>query len=189
MPVDPTDSALDAVAAYFGGLTGIASAQRGFPEHAASLDLRAGPVATITFVDDQRTPVSPGLLNTAKPFLWRTAELRVVAQLDLWAPYRAQRDAAARIIEAALDNDLPFRTGLYLASAGYHGRPLTVTASASDGRNIDEDAAATEGEWRRMWTLEVITDLVAETDTPAQYRQTLRPTVGGVTDPDTDVVP
>lgn len=185
MAVDPIDAALDAIAAHIGAQSGIATARRGWPEHATDLDLSQGPVVTVTHAGDQRTQVAPGLIGSSKPFLWRTAELRITAQLDLWTAYRAQRDDAARIVEAALNDGLPWRTGLHLTSTAYHGRPLTV--ASGDGRSMDEEKAATEGEWRRTWMLEVLTDLVAETATPAQDEITIRPTAGGIAESDFDV--
>lgn len=182
--MDPVDAVLEALAVYFRTVAGIAAADPAWPEHQQDLDLTSGPVVTLTRIDDQRVTVSPGILNTTKPFLWRTAELRVLVQLDLWAAYKAQREAAAAALARAFDNDLPFRTGLYLTS-GYHSRPLTV--AATDGRPVDDASAAAVGEWRRMWTLEVTTDIVAETDTPSQDELTLRPTVNDTTDPDFDV--
>lgn len=185
MPIDPVDSALDAVATYFAGIAGVAAARRGWPEHPTDLDLSAGPAVTVTRIGDRRTEVSPGLVSASPPWLWRVAELRITAQLDLWAAYRAQRDVAGVVVEDALHNDLPFRHGLYLFTADYHGRPLTITAS--DGRSIDEAKGVVEGEWRRMWMLEVVTDLVQATDTPSQSTVTLRTTADDETEPDFDV--
>lgn len=172
MPISPEDSALDALVAYFASLSGIAGAKRGWPEHPDSFDLSAGPVLTLTMADSVREPVSPGFINDAPPFLVRINEVTIGAQLDLWAAYRAHRDDAARVIEDALHNQLPWRHGLYLSQPDYHDRPMTVTATPV--RNEGDERAAVVGEWRRTWMLEIVTDHVIQTNTPALSEVVLR---------------
>lgn len=175
LPINPVDSALDAIAAHFAAQPGIGSAIRGFPEHARDLDFSFGPLITLTYADDQREPCSPSPIAGTFPFLWHTGTLTIDAMLDLWTPYRAQRDDAARVVEDSLNNALPHRTGLQLVSKGYHLRALVATATG--GRDTDEPEASATGEWRRTWMLTIETDLVALTNTSAQSSYQIRPTV------------
>lgn len=172
MAIDPVDAALDALAAYFAGLDGIADAFRGWPERDKDLDLTGGPVVSVVRASDQRTECPPNAVNDAAPWLWRVGDLTITAQVDLWAAYRAQRDDAALVIQDALHNDLPWRNGLYLTSAGYHDRPLTCLAGL--GRSDGEPNASTVGEWRRTWMVTITTDLVVETATPTLTSATIR---------------
>ncbi|MEQ1494492.1 MAG: hypothetical protein ABL912_01860 [Novosphingobium sp.] len=184
-PLDPVDSALDAIAAYFASLTGIADAERGWPERETDLDLSAGPVVTAAYAGHTRVEQSPDHIPGTSPPQWHAGLLTIDVQLDLWAAYRSQRDAAARIVEAGLQNSMPWRFGLLLTSRAYFGRPLTILAT--DGRNTDEPDAAAIGEWRRTWMLTVQTDLVVTTNTPSQTQILVRPTVDGTTYPDLEL--
>jgi hypothetical protein len=179
------DVALERLAAYFATLTGIVEGKRGWPEHPEDLDLSAGPVVTVTYVDERRQLIAPWPLDTGPQVTWKVADLVIEAQLDLWAAYRAQRDASAEVLEAGLHNRIPWQHGLWLELADYHGRPVTVTASA--GRNVEDDAAAEVGEWRRRWTLSVVTDLVVVATTPEQLETIIRTTSGDVTEPDKSI--
>lgn len=184
-PVDPVTSALHALADYFREVDGIAAAEVGWPERPDDLDLSAGAVATFTFADETRRPIPPDSIADTSPQLYRTGELSIDVQLDLWAAYRAQREDGARAVEAALNNALPWRHGLLLLSRGYYSRPLT--ARAGTGRNVDEFNASTEGEWRRSWMLTVTTDLVAEVEMPTQQTTIIRPTVQDAAEPDYEI--
>jgi hypothetical protein len=182
--IDPVDAVVDALATYFAGLSGIASALRGWPEHPEALDLTAGPVVTVTAVDHQRARVVPTCLASQVPpalSTWKLNELTITLQLDVWAAYRSERDDAGAVIEAGLHNSLPQRHGLYLTSTGYYDRPFVV--SASDGRSMDDGDGAEVGEWRRRWLLQVVTDTVVLVETPQQLELVLR----GLTTPDTTV--
>lgn len=185
MAIDPVDAALDALATYFGGLSGIASAERGWPEHPEQLDLSSGPALTVTRVDDQRVYVPPKPLDDGPTVTYQVGELTITAQLDLWAAYRAQRDDAGAVVEVGLHNRLPQQSGLFLDSTGYHDRPLDVVAG--QGTSLDDDGRDTVGEWRRRWLLTITTDLVVLADTPQQLAIVLRATAGGVTESDTTV--
>lgn len=176
------DSALDALAAHFGTLTGIAVVQRGWPEHPRDLDLTAGPIVTVTRVDDTPTHVPPTPLDTGPTVTWKVAELQIVAQVDLWAAYRAQRDDAGAVLEAGLHNRLPMQTGLYLTQADYHSRPLVVLASS--GTSVEDGSAAEVGEWRRRWMVSIQTDLVVLVETPEQLELVLRTTANDTTEAD-----
>ena len=178
--IDPEDAVLEAIADHFAVLRGV----RGWPERHKDLDLTGGAVVTVALVESRRTPIAPAPIPGTD--LYRTGELEVDAQLDLWAPYRSQRDAAAIVVEALLNNRLPFRHGMLIKSRGYHNRP--ITARASTGRNTAEGDAAGESEWRRTWLLKAQTDLVADASgVPVQTTITLRPTVQLVAEPDTDI--
>lgn len=172
MAIDPIDAALDAVAAYLGGLSGIAAGQRGWPEHPERLDLRGGPVVTVTQVDHHRVLLPPHPLDTGATVTWKVANLTIAAQLDAWAAYRAQRDDAGAVLEAGLHNRIPWQHGLYLLSTGFHDRPLVVTAG--QGRSVDDGNGAEVGEWRRRWMLTIQTDLVVLAATPQQLEFRLR---------------
>lgn len=185
MAIDPVASAIDAMATYFAGLTGIADALRSWPEHPRDLDLTSGPVVSLTFADEQRTPIPPAAIDDTDPPQYRTGQLAIDVQMDLWTAYRAQRDDAAAVIEAAFHNALPFRHGLLLTTSDYFDRPLTIRASS--GRNTGDRDSAEEGMWRRTWMLTVLTDLVDEVPTPTQTTITIRPTVQDVADPDYDI--
>lgn len=187
MAADPADSALDTIATHLATLTGIAAARRGWPEHPNDLDLSAGPICTVSFIDDERQLIAPWPVEEGVTTTWKVAEYEVRAQLDLWAAYRAQRDAAAAAVEAGLHNRIPFQHGLRLTQADYFDRPLTV--SSSTGRDLDDGAGVTQGEWRRRWVLTIVTDLVVQAATPQQLESILRTTSAGTTESDITVTP
>lgn len=179
MPTDPVDAALDAIAAHFGALSGIASAQRGWPEHQADLDLTAGPIVTLTTIGTEEdhcppTSVDSSLASPNTTETYRTGYLTIDVQLDLWCAYRAQRDETAPIVESGAHNDIPWRHGLFLASTDYYSRPITAVLSA--GRPEEEAQAAEVGEWRFRWLLTVQTDRVVQKTLPAQITGTVQTT-------------
>lgn len=184
-PIGPVESALEALAAYFATVSGIASARRGWPEEPVDLDLSHGPVVAVTHIVDRETPVAASPIPDSSPTLHRVAELEIDVQVDLFAPYRATLDTASRALADALDNDLPWQSGLHLVSRGYHERPLVATADR--GSYMDPDQAAQLGEWRRSWYLTVRTDRVRSLGLPVQTDIILVPTVDGLAEPETSV--
>jgi len=188
--LDPIDSALEALARHFRrAVPGLGDALRAYPEHGVTLDLRSGPLITVTYVAHRREDV-PTTPDPADPLkrLWITGEIVIEAQIDLWGDYRTRREAFGQLVEAAFDNRLPWQEGLYLYSAQYHGR--LAVAVVEDGRNIDEPEAAETGAWRRSWMATIQSDLVRDLRLPLQQTITIRPTSGAdidVTDPDTTI--
>lgn len=176
------EAALDAIAAHFAALDGLADAKRGWPEHPESLDLTAGPVATVTYTTHEVEPCTPTLLDVTEGRL-KVADVTIYAQLDLWAAYRVQRDDAALVVEAGLHNGLPWRAGLRLES-DYFERPITVVAGP--GTSLDDEGGVTVGEWRRRWDLTITADQVVEADIPNQVEIVIRPT-DDIEDPDTSL--
>lgn len=194
--IDPVASALDAIASYFGALTGIASGQRGWPEHPEAFDLTAGPVVTATAIGRAAwNEISPTEVDRVAAggvdldVTYRVAYLILNVQLDAWASHRVKRDEAGAVVEAGFHNRLPFKGGLELDSTGYFSRPLTITAGG--GLPIDSDDKVGAGEWRKTWDLVVTTDLVVVARTPKQALITFRNTItsGGIsiTEPDLNV--
>lgn len=181
----PVESALEAIARYLRTLSGIAKAERGWPEWPESLNLSLGPHISITYAAHVGQKVAPNYVDDTDPAQWKTGVLTIDAQMDLWAKTRYQRDRAARIIEDGFDNDLPFRSGLHLTSRNYYDRPLTVLSG--EGRNTDDDASAKEGEWRRTWMLTISTDTVTVRDVPDQDTITVRADVDDTTEPDLEI--
>lgn len=180
MAVDAVQASLDAVAAYFDGVTGL-RARVGWPEQPEALDLDNGPLVTVTYVSHERTPCAPVPLDpTSATGVWRTADLSIRVQLDLWAAYRATRDVAAQLVEAALHNDMPLREGLFLDSTGHHDRSLAVEVGA--GVSLDDGEGVTVGEWRRRWDAQIATDEVQDLTVILQAEIQVETTAGAVTD-------
>jgi hypothetical protein len=145
--------------------------QRGWPEWNQDLDLGDGPVlSTEVPADVQRTPLYPRPLGSTEEedgtltTLYRVELVEFTVQLDAWAPYKATLDDLAVLVEAALQNRLPHNTGCWLASEGYHDRPLTFELLRS--RRPDGDDAAPRSEWRLTWLLRCRTDGVATASHP-----------------------
>lgn len=171
MSIDPVASAADAVVAYLRTALGtnVSRVLRGWPEHGQTLKLGDGPVVAVTAASENRTPVPPravdqedsgsGLLVT-----YKVATMRILAQVDLWSQYRAQRDDVAALIEAAAHNRVPRQVGLYLTQADYYGRPLDCELGR--GRTQDDPRAVSKGTWRRLWDLTIDTDIVVQTTSP-----------------------
>lgn len=172
MAVDAVQSALEAVAEYFDGVTGLRG-MVGWPEHPDSLELTT-PLVTVTLVAEQRTPCAPHPVEAdAADGAYLVADLEISVQVDLWAAYRATRDAAAALVEAALHNDVPFRQGLHLVSTGHNDRRLSLTAES--GVNVDDGESVGVGEWRRRWSATIVTDEVHAHTGPLQDEIVLRP--------------
>lgn len=183
MAVDAVRAALDAVAVYFDGVSGLRSIV-GWPEHPELLDI-ATPLVTVTLVTHERLPCAPHPVQPdAADGVYLVADLEISVQLDLWASHSAVRDAAAALVEAALHNDIPFRQGLHLVSIGHHNRRLSLTAER--GVNVDDSDSVVAGEWRRRWDAQVVTDEVAPHTGPLQDEIVVRPQ-DGISGPDTTV--
>lgn len=192
MALDPVDAALDAIAAHLAGQAGIASALRGWPEHGKRLDLSAGPVVSVVQASEPERELVPptevgreSLGDGRLRVLYEVALVRFDVQLDLWARHRATRDHAALIVERALHNRIPWRTGLELTSDGYHGRPLSIEARG--GFPVDDDESVSAGEWRQRWTLRVLTDEVVPRELGTQQVITLRTAIDGSPPEDHDI--
>lgn len=192
MAIDPVSAALDAIAAHFAaaGISGL-TARRGWPEANVELDLGAGPLLTVAATDRGRVVfVTPVRVDSADDLhTYKVGELEVAATLDLWCAYRATRDDAAALVDAALHNGLPFWSGLRVTSSGYFSRPVNVWAQRIS--LPDETDGAARGEWRASWALVVTSDLVAQATIPRLARIALRVStdLSGVelTEPDVDI--
>lgn len=172
MAVDAVRAALDAVATYFDGVTGLRG-QVGWQEQPEALDLTT-PLVTVTLVTEQRMACSPHPVQPdAADGVYLVADLEISLQLDLWASHRERRDEAAALVESALHNDIPWRQGLHLVSDGHHDRRISVTAE--QGVNVDDGESVTVGEWRRRWTATLVTDEVHAHTGPLQDEIVLRP--------------
>lgn len=194
MPLDPVDAALDALAAHLGGVEGIAEAMRGWPEHGKRFSLASGPVVTLVRAGEpERELVPPTEVDRADlgggrlEVLYQVALVRFDVQLDLWARHRATRDHAALLVERALHNRIPWKTGLEISSTGYHSRPLSIEARG--GMPVDTDESVSVGEWRHRWMLRVLTDEVVPAETATQQVITLRTQIDDSEPDDHDITP
>lgn len=199
MAIDPIDAALDAAVAYFASaVPTLADVVKGFPEHNDAIDLGAGAVLSVAQIGTPEAAYcSPGIVDTidGQPLThqYRVAWFTMFFQLDLWAPYKAQREIEGVLVDAALNNNLPYTSGLRLLSTGYYGRPLDIRPI--NGRLQDEgNDDAVRGEWRRTWDLEVRSDLIVDgVTTPRQdtITQVLTTALGtqDVIEPEYDITP
>lgn len=163
----PEESAVEALTEYLRSVPGVARTIRGFPEREEDLDLAAGPnLSVFAPFEGRREICSPGLISSGgPPFLWRYGHLRMTVQVDIWCGYRHVRDVMSRVVLAALNNQMPFRQGLTIKSRHYYDRPIHIEERSAD--YVGDMDAPDRGEWRKMFQLELVTDLVHSTDTPA----------------------
>ena len=182
--ISATEAAIDAVTTHLG--TEIASATkviRGWPEHLEDLDLGAGPVIAVVWQQPTREECSPKIVQTIAPedvedpttYIYRVAWLTIPAQVEVFAPYRAQLDDVALAVQQALHNRLPNAPGLRLTSTTYYDRSVTGTCT---GERSDADGTSAErGEYRKTYFLELSTDEVVPTTHPTLTRLDLALTV------------
>lgn len=180
MPINPIDSAIDALVAHFqstiqvsfNGSTSPIRCFRGWRENNAPHDYDEGPILTVTVFSEDRVEHAPMSLEETQPQLWAVADLTIKAQLDLWTPYRATRDEVAQLIRTNLHDDIPYRTGLHLTHADYYSRDITVHGDeVRDPRGVTMPQT---GVWRRTWTLTITTPEVVEQLTPQQLEWVVR---------------
>ncbi len=172
MAIETNEALLDAIVAYF--QTALADSdftftvKKGWPDGEAPLELETGPVLTVTLVSSETELCSPADVGVdGSTVTYRVGYLTSRVQLDLWTAYRAQREDAGFEVQQALHNQLPHTTGLWLASSGYFDRPISIDITGT--RTFDEGSdPAAVGEWRCMWDLEALTDLVNQVDHPTQ---------------------
>lgn len=170
----PTAVAAEAIATWLEGQEGISRALRGWPEREEDLDLTSGPVISVTQAGDAEIeacapypiveasdPDSDDLLVT-----WRIGDCTVEFQLDVWAGYRAVRDQAAALLEAALNDDLPYTAGLQLELADYFDQNMGVELVSS--RPLDDADAATTREWRQRMVVRCVLGICAQGRQPPQ---------------------
>lgn len=165
--IDPVAAAIEAVAAHLEAELvpdTLSSVIRGWPEDGWELDLSGKPVVSVTAGGEERTDCPARSLGTSESggvvtHTYRRGYLVIVAQVDLWAPYRATTDDVAPLIMDALTEAPPMPTRLRLTSTGYHNRPL-VCHLGPQGRDVDGDSAK-KGEWRMTWPLRIETDIVS----------------------------
>jgi hypothetical protein len=188
---DPIEAALDALVAYFDtAVASLTTVRKGWPEHPSSLDLAAGPAFTVTPIATIEEPCAPKVIGSSgSTRTVRVGYVTIRAQLDLWTAYRAQREDQGVLVEAALNNQLPRVTGLWLSSTNHYSRPLTVDVTA--GRIEDDQGGVERGEWRRSWDVTIRTDRVQTTTIVDQSQIDLEvdTTVGdqAVTEPTTTI--
>jgi len=168
MATDPIASAQDALVAHLATELGSsATVRRGWPEAGVAMDIGTKPEVAVTASSPSFTLTPPGEVDATDAgdgtltVTYRVAMVECLVQVDLWCAHRATKDALAVLIEAALHNQLPHTTGLWLTQSDYHSRPLTLDVQE---RRDEQDVAA--GEWRASWTLRLTTDLVVQTDLP-----------------------
>lgn len=173
MPIEPQAAALDALAAYL--TTELASyehtvkVRRGWPESHEALDLEGGPEIAITAGNPVVVPCVPKMVDETPDgddtlYTWRVAFVSFPAQIDVWAPYRVWRDELGQLVQAALFNGLPTRSGLWLPSTTYYSRPLSADVTLT--RTEDGSDSAPLGQWRQTWGLEVRSDWVVQSTHP-----------------------
>lgn len=182
--ISATEAAIDAVVTHLG--TEVSSASkvlRGWPEHPESLDLGDGPVIAVVWQQPARAECSPRIVESIAPeddadpttYLYRVAWLTIPAQVEVFAPYRAQLDDAGLAVQQALHNRLPNAPGLLLTSTSYYDRSVTGTCT---GERSDADSVSAErGEFRKTIFLELQTDEVVATTHPRLTRLDLALTV------------
>ena len=166
MATDPIASAQDALVAHLATELGSsATVRRGWPEAGVEMDIGTKPEVAVTASSPRITQVAPGQVDASGSdtltVTYRVAMVECLVQVDLWCAHRATKDALAALLDAALHNQLPHTTGLWLTQSDYHSRPLTLDVQE---RRDEQDVAA--GEWRASWTLRLTTDLVVQTDLP-----------------------
>lgn len=180
MAKDPVASALDALVAHLQGAVDTAglppevnglTVRRGWPERNTDLDLSAGSVIAVTSGRPDEERINPHAVGTVDAgggqltTTYKVAELTIPVQVDAWSPFRAVRDQMVAAVEAALVNQVPASSGLWLDQDDYHGRPLSFEVTG--GPRYEDDAeGVTRGEWRAIWTLQCATDKVVQTDHP-----------------------
>jgi hypothetical protein len=181
--IDLVSSALDALADHLTETIPGLTARRGWPEANTALDIdEARHVAAVIAGPPEYTLVSPRSVkqtgSTLLAIQYRVAEVEIPVQLDLWCAYRATRDDLVPLVETALHNRMPFQAGLWLSSAKYYGRPLTIeTAKGGGSRFQDAPDAVARGEWRKTWDLTIRTDMVVEAEHPAMLTAAIRAAV------------
>jgi len=103
--IDPIAAACDAIAAHLTTISGL-TAQRGWPEHGVEASIASGAgLLAVAPGPAKYERCSPRAVDTAVSapnvlVTYRIAWLRIEAQLDLWAPYRATRDDLVALVEA-----------------------------------------------------------------------------------------
>lgn len=173
MPIDPVAGACQALVDHLTTALGddVAEVRRGWPEHGTELDLTSGPIVTVTASDPTEARMAPRQVDSAEDdegnlvVTYKVAELRFMVQVDAWVAYRAQLDTFIPTVEAALQEEPPGTSGLWLEQdddedTGYYGRPLAFEVVRGAVREPD-DQAVSGGEWRAFWVLECVTDKVA----------------------------
>lgn len=185
MAIDPIAAACDAIAAHLTTITGL-TARRGWPEHGVEASIASGAgLLAVTPGPVQYERCAPRSVDATVSapnvtVTYRIAWLRIEAQLDLWAPYRAVRDDLVAAVEAKAANSLPNHSDLRLTSTGYYSRPLTVEL---DQMTPEDGGANTErGVFRQTWRAVISTDLVAQATHPQLLRADLEltNTLGGI---------
>lgn len=169
--IDPIAAAVEAIAAHFEAELGpdgddvLARVLRGWQEEGDELDLSGKPVLSIAPGGEEREDCSPRSLGSTEAagvttYLYRVGDLRFVAQLDLWAAYKAQLDDVIPTLIRACGDSPPRPKILRLTSTGYYNRPLACHLGPPV-EDVDGDTAK-RGQWRRTFDLRVETDLVEE---------------------------
>jgi len=184
--LDPAQSAAQAVADYLTAAVVLApplDVRRGWNEANREYDLSGGPVATVTATGtpqaNYRTPYTYETAPIGGLFSWVVADLEIFLQLDLWCPHRHTRDVVSELVEQKLSNDIPYRAGLYLTHADYHGSAITVWHDR--GHTIDGDPLVPSvDEWRATWLLRVHSAKIVQAATPQQLNWELRRMSGAV---------
>lgn len=159
------------------GTQGISKVLRGWPEREEDLDFSSGAVVSVTQAGDPTYtwgtpyPVEEAAQGDDLLVTWLLGDLMVEFQLDVWAPFRAVRDEAAAVVDAAMHADLPYVTGLELALDNYYGQLLAVIPLSSTA--LDDADAVTTREWRQRILVRCDLGIVAQGTTPKQAQLTL----------------
>lgn len=182
--VETNEALLDAIVAYFTTALALASpaitTKKGWPDGDAPLELESGPVLTVTLTSSEEELCSPADVDVdGSTVTYRVGYLTSRVQLDLWCAYRVQREDAGLLVQQAMHNRLPHTTGLWIDSANYFDRPLSIDITGTKTFDEGTDPAAV-GEWRCSWDLEVLTDLVLDATVPQQTDIQVQATVDDV---------
>ncbi len=164
--LDPLASALATIRAHFGTEIPALVWKRGIQELGISQSGSGieGSLIALTRDWEELAPVKVETVG-GTTHLFKVAQLRIMAQLDLWAPYRVGLDLLGPQLDEVWHNRLPWKGGLELASAHYYDRPLTISKSGGgvDARDPDDVA---QGSWHKTYTLEILSDLVVKATVP-----------------------
>jgi len=164
--LDPVASALATIRAHFAAEIPALTWRRGIQELGIDQEGSAPEGSLIAIARDwEELPPTKVASLGANLYLFKVAQLRITAQLDLWAPYRIGLDLFGPFIDEVWHNRLPWKGGLELPSAHYFDRPLTASKSGAGIDDRDPDAVA-RGSWQKTYTLEILTDLVVKATVP-----------------------
>lgn len=181
MAIDPYAAAMDALREHLAEVAGVGTATRGWPEQPEQLDFEAGAVVSLSLIGkptsswETPAPLTEAASGDGLLVTWRLGLTEFEVALDLWAPFRKDRDQVGEAIGRAFEPGLPFTIGLEIVCSKYYDQTASFEI-LSGPETLDDDQAAATGEWRQQWILSVGIGLVAQAATAKQAVQILRQT-------------